>query len=346
MSETDRRLVQGLLSGAWLAQACHVVAVLGVADQLAAGPLDSAELAARCEADPDALHRILRALASVGLFEQQGESVFGLNASATLLRSDVPGSARQSAVLLGEEVYRSFGELLHTARTGTPAFDHAYGEPMYGYLAAHPETARTFHQALGGHRAVPQALSACDLTGVRTVVDVGGGNGKLLADLLAGRPELHGVLLELPEAVQQARGCLAEAGVLERATLVEGSFFEQVPTGGDLYVLARCLHNWADDKALEILRTVRKAMEPGGRLVILEKVIPEGPGASAAKVFDLLMLAMVEGRNRTDAEYRALAVEAGFEIRATHPAPAADPHAESAIEAVAAPDFGGPATGV
>jgi hypothetical protein len=332
---SDAILVQSLLSGAWLGQACYTVAKLGIADLLAAGPETAPNLAARCGADPDALLRLLRALASVGLFTQRGRETFELTGAGSLLRSDVPASARASAIMLGEEVFRSFAELPHAVRTGTPAFDQAYGQPMYTYLATHPEVARTFHAALGSHRTVPAALSRCDVGGARTIVDVGGGDGALLAALLTGRPETRGVLLELPEAIRQASTRFAEAGVADRVTLVEGSFFDRVPGEGDLYLLARCLHNWSDDRALAILRTVREAMRPGARLVVLEKVVPDGPGPSQAKIFDLLMLAMVEGRNRTDGEYRELIGRGGFDVVAVHPASRHDPRAESAIEAVA-----------
>lgn len=335
------RSLLGTLTGSWVAQACYTAAVLGIADILAEGPRTAAEIAGECDANPDGVHRILRALASAGIFEQETKEgqdepdTFSNSPASTLLRSDVPHSMRDSAIMLGEEVYRSFGALAHAVRTGTPAFDKVHGMPMYTYLQEHKEVARTFNAALGSRGAVPAAFAQCSLDGVRTVVDIGGGNGNLLAEVLADRPDLHGVLLELPEAVSQARQLLAAAGLSGRTTLVEGSFFEEVPTGGDLYLLSRCLHNWTDDKALAILRTTRAALPPGGRLVILEKVIPSGPGPSPAKVYDLLMLAMVEGRNRTWPEYRALAEKAGFAVTAVHPAPATDPNGESAIEAIA-----------
>ncbi|NEA58547.1 methyltransferase [Streptomyces sp. SID13666] len=329
------RKLLGALTGSWVAQACYTAAVLGISDVLAEGPKAAAEIAAECNAHPDGVHRILRALASVGIFEQDEQDRFSLTPVSALLRSDVPNSMRNSAIMLGEEVFRSFGALVHAVRTGTPAFDEVHGMPMYTYLQEHKEVARTFNAALGSRGAVPAAFAQCSLDGVRTVVDIGGGNGNLLAEVLTDRPELHGVLLELPEAVNQARQRLEAAGLTDRTTLVEGSFFEEVPTGGDLYLLSRCLHNWTDEKALAILRTTRAALPAGGRLVILEKIIPSGPGPSQAKVYDLLMLAMVEGRNRTGPEYRALAEKAGFEVTAVRPAPATDPNGEGAIEVIA-----------
>jgi SAM-dependent methyltransferase len=333
-AEASRALLR-TLTGSWVAQSCYAVAALGVADVLADGPKTSAEMATACEADPHALHRIMLALASAGLFEQDGEDTFALTPVTDLLRTDAPNSMRHAAIMIGEEVFRSFGEILHTVRNGTPAFDRVYGMSMYDYLAANPAVARTFNAALGSRRTVPAALSMCDLTGVRTLVDVGGGNGDLLAEVLASRPALRGILLELPEAVGQARERVRAAMVDDRAVLVEGDFFEEVPAGGDLYVLSRCLHNWKDDKALAILCNVRLAMKPGSRLVILERVIPTSPGPSPAKIYDLLMLAMVEGRNRSESEYRTLASKAGFDVVAVHAPPVSDPNGESAIEAVA-----------
>lgn len=333
----DRMMLLGVLSGSWLAQAAYAMAKLGVPDLLDDGPRTADDLAARCGAHPEALQRMLRALAAVGIVDEPGPRTYDLTDAGRLLRSDSARSARLGAIMYGEEVFRSFAEIMHTAHTGEPAFDKAYGMGFYEYLEANPEANRTFNAAMGGLRETPAVLAAsCGLDGVRTLVDVGGGTGNLLADVLSAHPAMRGVLLELPEAVRQARGRLAEAGVLDRAELVEGSFFGRVPPGGDLYVLARCLHNWADDKAVEILRTVRAAMEPGARLVILEKLIPEGPGFSPAKLVDLLMLVMVAGRDRTEAEYRDLLFRSGFEMVAAHPAPVPDPRAEGAIEAAAA----------
>ncbi|TMQ97406.1 hypothetical protein ETD83_20310 [Actinomadura soli] len=332
----DRLVLLSVLSGSWLAQAAYAVAKLGVPDLMAGGPREAGEMAAHCDADPDALHRMLRALAAVGLFDETAPRTYGLTGAGDLLRSDGARSARLGAIMYGEEVFRSFAEIMHTARTGEPAFDRAYGMGFYEYLDANPAAQRTFNEAMAGLRETPAVLrTGCGLDGVGTLVDVGGGTGNLLADVLGAHPGMRGVLLELPETVRQARERLEDAALLDRVELVEGSFFDRVPSGGDLYVLARCLHNWPDDKAVEILRTVRAAMRPGARLVVLEKLIPEGPGFSPAKLLDLLMLVMVAGRDRTETEYRDLLVRSGFEIVAAHPAPVPDPRAESAIEAAA-----------
>jgi len=326
-----RRKLLGILSGGVLAQSCYAVARLGVPDLLASGPRTVADLATECGADPQVLHRLLRALASLGLFRRTAPDTYELTSVGDLLRSDVPGSLRQTAVLHGEEVARSFAEIVHTVRTGEPAFDKVHGQPFYDYLAGHPDTADTFVAAMGSER-VPAALAGCDLTGVATVVDVGGGNGGLLAEVLAAHPDARGVLLELPDSVRAARAWLAEAGMADRVELVEGSFFDEIPAGGDVYVLARVLHNWTDEHAEVILRQVGSAMGRGARLLVFEKFLPEEPAsAGAAAMVDLLMLGMLEGHDRTAAEYVALLDKAGFEVVAVRPA--ADPSAEGAIEA-------------
>jgi hypothetical protein len=330
-----RRKLLGILSSSWVAQACYAVAKLGLPDAMAAGPRPVAELAAECGADPRALNRLLRAMVTVGLFRQTAPRTYALTSVTELLRSDVPGSLRQMAVLDGEEVFRSFADIMHTLRTGAPAFENLYGEPFYAYLSGQPQLAATFAEAMNGAQ-VSAALSLCDLTGVGRLVDVGGGSGGLLAEALRRYPTLRGVLLELPEAVRQAKTTVTEAGVDDRADLVEGDFFEAVPAGGDLYVLARVLHNWTDERAELILRRVREAMGPDGRLFVLEQLLPDAevePGPGKGMV-DLLMLVLLEGHDRTQADYRGLLERAGFTLRSVRHG--SGPHADSILEAVPA----------
>jgi hypothetical protein len=327
-----RRKLLGILSGSWVAQSCYAVAKLGIPDLLADGPRSVDELAARCGADPGALARLLRGMASIGLFRRTAPRTYALTAVTEYLRSDVPGSLRQNAVLDGEEVFRSFADIMHTLRTGAPAFDKVHGEPFYDYLGGNPGTAASFTEAMNANR-VPATLASCDLSGVDTLVDVGGGSGGLLAEALAVHPAMRGVLLDLPEAVRQAEKRLAEEGLAGRVELVEGSFFDAVPEGGDTYVLARVLHNWADEKALLVLRRVRAAMSPGTRLVVLEQFVPDEDSApdGASGMVDLLMLVLLEGHDRTEEQYRGLLAEAGFVVDEVHHG--TGPTADSAIVA-------------
>ncbi len=314
-----RRKLLGILSSSWVAQCCYAVAKLGVPDLLADGPRTVDELAARCGADPGALARLLRGMASIGLFRRTAPRTYALTSVTEHLRSDVPHSLRQNALLDGEEVFRSFADIMHTLRTGAPAFDLVYGEPFYDYLGGNPGTAASFTDAMNANR-LPDTLGACDLSGVDTLVDVGGGSGRLLTEVLTANPAMRGVLVELPEAVRQAEKKLVDAGLAGRVELVEGSFFDGVPPGGDVYVLARVLHNWADEKALSILRRVRAAMAPGSRLVVFEQLLPdedsEQDGASG--MVDLLMLVLLEGHDRTESQYRAMLAETGFVVDEVH----------------------------
>jgi len=251
----------------------------------------------------------------MGLFTQPAPGVYGLTATTELLRADVPGSVRLNALMQGDQVFRSFAEIMHTMRTGRPAFEAVYGRPFYDYLGEDPEAAAVFHQSMADEQ-LRELLAAGLPAAPATVVDVGGGNGNLLARLLVEQPDLRAVLSELPEAVLAARSRLTEAGLAERVEFAGGSFFDGVPAGADAYLLARVLHNWNDENALRILARVRAAVPPHGRLVVLEELLPEQetPNRPGAGLVDLLMLVTQEGHDRTEAEYRELLVKAGFEI--------------------------------
>ena len=316
----------GLVSGGVLAQCCYAVAELGVPDLLAgdgaARPV--AELAAECGADPVALDRLLGDLAHFGVFRHCGDDGYALTSVGELLRTDVPGSLRQTAIMHGEEVARSFVAITHTLRTGRPAFDEVHGRPFYDYLTEHPDVGDTMAEAMGAVGVPPVLAGYEPLERASTVVDIGGGDGGLLAAVLTARPALRAVLLELPGAIRAARIRLADAGLLDRAELVAGSFFDDVPAGGDVYVLARVLHNWADEHAVTILRRVRQAMKDQARLIVLERFRSAAGGSVTTAMVDLLMLGLLDGRQRTEAEYVALLTAAGFTVAAVAP-PAGEP---------------------
>ncbi len=337
-----------ILSGTWLAQACYALASLGVADLLADGPRQAASLARESGTDRRALLRVLRAVAAAGLARETTPGEFALTSLGQPLLSGVPRSSHQAAVMFGEEVHASFAEITHTLRTGRPAFEKVYGQPFYDYLGDHPEAARRFAAAMGA-APVPAALAACDLSGTRLIVDVGGGDGGLLTRVLRAQPQARGVLLDLPAALAQAPARLARAGVADRAQVVAGSFFDPLPAGGDVYLLSRVLHNWDDDDAARVLGRVRAAVAPGGRLVVFEELLPDAQPAGAppaappasgqasaatSHLIDLLMLVMLSGCDRTEQEYRALLAGAGFEVTSVRPAPLRPGQAESVIEAV------------
>ncbi|MFD2767419.1 methyltransferase [Micromonospora eburnea] len=329
-----RKRLLNILCATWTAQACSVFALLGLPDRIAAGTTGGTELAAAAGLDPVALRRLLAALADAGVLRQTGPDRFELSGMGEYLRSNAPGSVRDTAVLYGQEVFASFAGLLDTVRTGRPAFIDRFGEPFYQYLGGHPELAATFNGAMSA-APEPPAPAASLFGGARTVVDVGGGDGRLLANVLTERPELRGVLVELPEAAARARERLATSGVLDRVDIAAGSFFDHVPADGDLYVLRRVLHNWNDENAARLLARVRAAMPAGARLLVLEELLPAKPerasaGAWAAprnRIVDLLMLVLMEGRDRTAEEYGQLLADAGFAVKSV---------AEGAIEAIPA----------
>jgi hypothetical protein len=305
-----------LLTGYWVSQALYVAAKLGLADLLKDGPRPSDELAAATHSDPTALYRLLRALASVGVFAEDGGRRFALTPLAERLRSDLPDSQRSLAVMNGEEFYRAWGELLYSVQTGRPAFDKLFGRPVFDYLSQHPEQARVFDAAMVGvhGRETAAMLDVYDFAGIGTLADVGGGNGSLLAAVLRRHPRLRGILFDLPGVVQRARANLEAAGLAGRCHVVGGSFFEAVPGGADAYLMRHILHDWDDERAAAILRNVHRAAPDGARLLAVEGVVPPGNGPSFTKLLDLTMLVIPGGRERTEDEYRRLFAAGGFRL--------------------------------
>lgn len=330
----DRAAVMRLIFGAWLQQALYVAAKLDVADQLATEPLPLPELAARCGADPAALGRFLRALVSVGVFDEPTPGVFALNGAAHYLRDDVPDSHKHIAILHGEEAYAAGTGALSTARTGRPGFEQVYGMAYFDYLASHPAARAAFDAAMGRQTAVPVVLAECDLGAARTVVDIGGGGGAFLAAVLDRLPGARGTVFDLPAGVEAATKALADRGIADRAEVVGGSCFESVPPGADLYTYVRVLHDFDDEQVLTALRTVRANAGPASRLIVVDALLPETPGFNPGRLADLGMLLVLGGRYRTAAELCRLISAAGFEVTAIRQPPAgADPRAESAVEA-------------
>jgi hypothetical protein len=328
----------GIARSYQLSQALYVAAKLGVADVLATGPSAAEAIARAVGARPSPLRRVLRALVAAGVFCELEDGRFASNEASAALRADAPGRMREVAVNFGEEMYRSFGELLHTVRTGETAFDSVYGAPLFEYYATHPESeASAAARMLARSLPVAREFAASDLLrGARTVVDVGGGTGTLVAEVLRHRPDVAGVLPERPGMLALAKGHLAEQGVLDRCELVECDFFASVPAGGDVYVLKSVLHDWDDDRCVAILRRCRAAMGRAARLVIVELILPKRMNASgpllSAALLDLIMLAYAGGRERTEAEFAELLDQADLRLAGTT-ALAAGPHLIEALPA-------------
>lgn len=312
-----REVLREQIMGFRTTQMIHVAAKLGLADLLAAGPRPVDDLAADAGAEPQALRRLLRALASLGIFAEDAAGDFALTPQAELLRSDVQGSLRDIALMYGEDwLWQAYGNMIHSVRTAAPAFIRTHGQPFYGYLHAHPRVAALFSAAMGAFSSHEAAaiLEAYDFSDARSVVDIGGGQGGLLAALLRAHPKLTGTLFDLPSVVAGAEAALDEMGIAERARILAGDFFDEAPAGADLYVMKGVLHNWDDADARRILATCRAAMAPASRLLAIERVVPEGNAPAEAKLFDIDMLVVAGGRERTEPEHRRLFEQAGLSL--------------------------------
>ena len=303
-----------LIRGYWVTQAIYVVAELGVADLLADGPRTPTELAHATGTTSDLLYRVLRALASIGIFFEEEDGRFRLTPLAATLRSE-GGGQRAYAQLHGKDLYRSWGKLLEAVRSGQTAFVEAFGMPIFDYLSQNPDRGAIFDKAMTGHHGVETGpmLDAYDCSSFQEVVDVGGGNGSVLMGILTRYPGLKGVLFDLPTVADRARAAIAGAGLQDRCRVESGSFLEEVPAGADLYLMRHVLHDWRDEDAARILRNCRSAMRPGGRIAVVEIVVPAGNDPSFAKWMDLMMITY-GGKERSEKQYRRLFSDAGFEL--------------------------------
>lgn len=312
-----------MMTGYWPAQALYVAAKLGVADLLADGPTSCADLATATHTHAPSLHRMLRALASVGVFTETAPGTFALTPLADLLRTAVPGSMRALAITYNEEQYRAWGELLHSVKTGGVAFEHLYGMPVFEYFAQHPEADRVFNDAMIGwsNQVAGAVADTYDFSPFRTVVDVGGGYGTLLAAILRSNPNARGILFDQPHVIAGAEGLLTAAGVADRCATVGGDFFTAELPEGDAYVLAQILHDWDDDRCMAILRQCRRAITDHGKLLVVELVLPSGEEPFFGKWLDLHMLVMAGGRERTATEYDELFQATGFRLARVVPTP-------------------------
>jgi hypothetical protein len=289
-----------LIRGALGTRALGIAADLRIADALAEGPRHVDDLARERGADPDTLHRILRALATHGVFAEEAPCVFRNTPASELLR----GGWREFAHLFGGVFYRTLEQL---DASGEPTFSRIFGSDFWSWLAQNPDERASFDTAMEqGKEGRVERFARIEWRGDEIVVDVGGGNGSLLVALLRSQPGLRGIVFDLPETVRD------ESAFPERIEFVDGSFFESVPRG-DVYVLSTILHDWDDERAAAILKTVRAAAPPDARLLVLDAVVPPGNDPGSGKWLDLLMLALLGGRERNEEQWRALLHEGGFQ---------------------------------
>jgi hypothetical protein len=321
--------------GALMTQALYVVAKLGVADLLAKKPRPVGQLAAETGTHEQALYRVLRSLSGAGVFSEVEPRVFGLTPIGEALRTDAPNSVRGGAIFMGEEWHWSvWGRLLHSVRTGAPAWGHTHGAEVFDYFAVNPSQAEIFNRAMTdmSMATAPPVVEAYDFSGTNTLADIAGGHGYLLAQVLKANPGMRGVLFDVPPVVAGADTLLEAEGVADRVEKVSGDFFQAVPPGADAYMMKHIIHDWDDERCLRILRNIHAAMPAHGKVLIVETVVPEGDEPHYSKLLDLEMLVSPGGAERTAREYRELLAAAGF--RLTRIVPTRSPF--SVVEAVKA----------
>jgi O-methyltransferase domain/Dimerisation domain len=312
----DAILMQ-MLFGALMQQSICVAAKLGIADLLAKRPQTAAELASTTETHEPSLYRILRTLASAGIFAENADRKFELTPIAQLLRSDAPNSMRDFAIMFGEEwMWQAWGALMHSVRTGEVAHVKVQGMGSFEFFEKNKEAGEIFNRAMTSNtlRVIPAIVEAYDFSGIGKLVDIAGGHGLLLAGILKAHPRMQGVLFDMRYVIEGAGKLLEKEGVSSRVELASGDFFESVPPGADAYTMKHIIHDWDDEHSIKILQNIRMAINKNGKVLIVEMVVPEGNEPSASKFLDIQMLVMETGRERTKDEYRRLLEASGFRL--------------------------------
>src|SRR5579862_896703 len=315
-----RALLQ-MAMGYWESQTVYVAAKLGIADLLKDGPRSSADLAQDTRTHPGSLHRLMRALASLGVFNEEEDNRFALTTVGYSLQSDVPGSLRALVLTLGEEHYHAWGNLYQSVKTGEPAFNHAHKMGLFQYLAQNRSAGELFNAAMAD---LTELLSfsvvlAYDFSKFSFVVDVGGGRGGLINAILMTCQKLNGVLFDTADVIEEATKVRSGVGLVKRCGAIAGDFFKSVPPGADAYLLMNVLHDWDDQHCITILKNCRNAMAKNGRVLLVETILRADGADSFDMLQDLNMLVISGGRERSEAEYRALLEIAGLKLTEVFP---------------------------
>ena len=303
--------------GATMAAIIHAAAKLGIADHLASGAKTAEELAGPTRAHAPSLYRLLRTLASLGVFTEDAQHRFRLTPLGEALKTGAPGAARATVLTLaGRTFWRGLENFTYSVDTGKPGIEKAIGMPIFDYLATQPEEASLFSETMiGVHGDEPPAVAeAYDFSQIQTLMDVGGGSGNLLTTILGRHAGTRGILFDLPHVVEDAKPMIEARGVTDRVEIRSGSFFESVPPGADAYMLSHIIHDWPEEQCLTILRNVHRVMPPNGKLLLVEMVLPHGDEFHPGKVLDMIMLVGPGGQERTEEEYRDLYEKAGFRL--------------------------------
>jgi hypothetical protein len=315
--------MMSMITGYWVSQCIGAIARLGIADHLAGGPRSAAELARHTKVNPDALHRVMRCCASRGIFVMGSDGRFDLTPLGETLRSGVPGSLRDFAnAETAPGHWLPWGKLDAALQSGAPSAVQALGDGLFEYYSKQPDEAAAFSRAMGNLSALvaSEIMRLTDFSASELIVDVGGATGVLIAAVLDANPNARGVLFDMPHVVADAKAHMVKRGLAERVDVVAGDFFADVPAG-DTYILKHILHDWDDAKAVMILRRCKASMRKGGRVVVIEMVLPDDNVPSMAQLMDINMLVLLSGRERTRQEFAKLFSEAGLKLQrvtATH----------------------------
>lgn len=320
MDRTYSIQLMQLITGGIVTQCISVAAELGIADLLAERPQTATELAAAKGIDAEKLYRLLRFVASLGIFQVSADGLWSMTPMAEVLRSEVPGSVRAGARLMGR-VSNVTPHLLDNLRTGLCAYNLAFGKSLFEDLAGKPEDAAIFDAAMSSFHGgeTDAVLDAYNYGDISTLADIGGGNGAVMIATLQRYPAVRGILFDQPHVIERTAPILQAAGVADRCTLLGGNFLESVASGAETYSMRHILHDWSDEVSIRILRNIRKVMPASGRLLIIETVVPEGNDPSPSKLFDILMMMFPDGMERSEAQFRNILAASGFRLAGITP---------------------------
>ena len=321
-----------LMNGGYVAGAVACVAELRIPDLLESGPKSADELAAQINANPQALYRLMRATASVGVLSEGSDGKFSQTPLSSILRTDATPSLRGWVAMNGREWHaRGWGLLAHCVRTGKQAIDEIYGQPIFQFFAQRPEEAAIFNEAMTNLSALdsPAAAEAHSFAGLQTIVDVAGGHGALLAEILSRNPHLRGTLLEMPHVVEGAKSGPLKP-MLDRCSLASCDIFSDALPAADAYIMKHIIHDWPDEKCVQLLKACRKSVNPGGKLLVVDSVIQPGNNFEPGKFLDIQMLIFPGGQERTESQFRELFTASGWKLTRLIPTAAAESIIEGA----------------
>ena len=306
-----------IITNFWSSRAVYIFSKLGIPDLLNSGPKTAAELASATKTHAPSLYRVLRALASIGFVTATEDGRFAQTPLSEILVTDAPGSLRWLTISeLGQEHFPAWGNLMHSVKTGDIAFDNFFGVDIWKYFEQNPEDAAVFNNSMSGVTAATndEIISLYDFSSFGTIVDIGGGHGGLITSILQANPKAKGILFDAPQVIEGARPKIEAAGLANRCETVAGDFFKGVPAGGDAYVMKWIIHDWEDEKAITILRNCRNQMARNTKLIIVDCVVPENNDPDFSKFFDLNMLVITGGKERTEKEFAQILGAAGFKL--------------------------------